>query len=133
MRVLKPAILYFAIVFGAGFILGPIRLLLVIPRVGVRAAELMESPIMLIVIIIASRWIVRLFPEPSSSSSRLAIGFVALILMLGAELSLARALQGVSVREYIATRDPVSGSVYDAMLVVFAVLPAYWSIHARRA
>ena len=126
MRILKPALLYFAIVFGAGFILGPIRILLVIPRVGVQAAELMEMPIMFIVIVVASRWIVRRFPEPSSS-------FVALILMLGAELSLARVLQGTSVREYIAARDPLSGSVYYATLAVFAVLPAYWSIHARHA
>jgi hypothetical protein len=133
MRILKPALLYFAIVFGAGFILGPIRILLAIPRVGVQAAELMEMPIMFIVIVVASRWIVRRFPEPSSSSSRLAMGFVALILMLGAELSLARVLQGTSVREYIAARDPLSGSVYYATLVVFAVLPAYWSIHARHA
>lgn len=121
MRILKPALLYFAIVFGAGFILGPIRILLVVPRVGVRVAELIEAPIMLVVIVLASRGIVRRFPDISSSS-----GFLALFLMLGAELSLARVLQGISVREYIAARDPVSGTVYYALLIVFAILPAYW-------
>lgn len=128
---MKQASLYFVLVFGAGFILGPIRILLVIPRVGVRAAELMEAPIMLVVIIAASRWMVRRFPEPSDWSSRLAMGFLALVLMLGAEFSLAIVLQGISVREYLANRDPVSGTVYYALLIVFAVLPAYWSYHAR--
>jgi hypothetical protein len=131
MRIVKQATLYFALVFGAGFILGPIRILLVIPRVGVRVAELIEAPIMLIVIIAASRWLVRRFPEPSNWSSRLAAGFLSLALMLGAEFSLAHVLQGISVREYLASRDPVSGAVYYALLVVFAVLPAYWSNHAR--
>lgn len=128
---MKQASLYFVLVFGAGFILGPIRILLVIPRVGVRAAELMEAPIMLVVIIAASRWMVRRFPKPSDWSSRLAMGFLALVLMLGAEFSLAIVLQGISVREYLANRDPVSGTVYYALLIVFAVLPAYWSYHAR--
>jgi len=131
MRILTQATLYFAFVFGAGFILGPIRIFLVIPRVGVRAAELMEAPIMLGVIIVASRWMVRRFPESSDMSSRLATGFLALALMLGAEFALAHVLRGISVREYLANRDPVSGTVYYALLVVFALLPAYWSTHAE--
>jgi hypothetical protein len=132
MRIVKQALLYFALVFGAGFILGPIRILLVIPRVGVRVAELMEAPIMLMVTIAASRWTVRRFPEPSNLPSRLAMGFLALALMLGAEFSLAYALQRNSVGEYLANRDPVSGTVYYALLIVFAALPAYWSHHARQ-
>jgi hypothetical protein len=132
MKIVKQAALYFAFVFGAGFILGPIRILLVIPRVGVRAAELIEAPIMLMVTIAASRWMVRRFPEPSNLPSRLAMGFLALALILGAEFSLAHVLQGISVRDYLATRDPVSGTVYYALLVVFAILPAYWSKHVRQ-
>jgi len=103
------------------------------PRVGVRTAELMEAPIMLMVIIAASRWMVRRFPEPSKSPSRLAMGFLALALMLCAEFALAHVLRGISMREYLANRDPVSGTVYYALLVVFAILPAYWSKHARQA
>jgi hypothetical protein len=132
MRIVKQAAVYFALVFGAGFLLGPIRILLVVPRVGVRAAELMEAPIMLAVIIATSRWIVRRFPVPSDLRSRLAMGFLSLALMLGAEFSLARALQGISVREYLANRDPVSGTVYYTLLVVFAVLPAYWTNHKHQ-
>lgn len=39
--VLKPGVTYFALVFGAGFILGPIRILYIVPRFGLRIAELM--------------------------------------------------------------------------------------------
>ena len=61
------------------------------------------------------------------------MGFIALAMMLCAEFSLTYVLQGNSVREYQASRDPVSGTVYYALLVVFAILPAYWSNHGRQA
>lgn len=86
---------------------------------------------MLAVTIVASRWIVRRFPELSSLASRLAMGTFALLLMLGAEFLLAWTLQGISIREYVAAKDPVSGSVYYALLLVFALLPAFWSKHVR--
>ena len=44
MPILKAGVLYFALVFGAGFVLGTIRTLWVVPRVGTRKAELMETP-----------------------------------------------------------------------------------------
>jgi len=41
MQLLKAGILYFAAVFGAGFVLGLIRTLWVVPRLGARMAELL--------------------------------------------------------------------------------------------
>jgi hypothetical protein len=41
-QILKASLLYFAPVFGVGFVLGTIRTLWVAPRVGMRIAELME-------------------------------------------------------------------------------------------
>jgi hypothetical protein len=38
LRILKAATVYFALVFGAGFVLGPIRVLFIVPRFGVRMA-----------------------------------------------------------------------------------------------
>jgi hypothetical protein len=43
---LKAGVLYFVVVFAAGFVLGTIRTLWVVPRLGVRTAELMEATIM---------------------------------------------------------------------------------------
>ncbi len=123
MQILKGALLYFALVFGAGFVLGPIRILWVVPRFGTRMAELMETPIMFVVILVAARWIVRRLALPSTVSIRLGMGSIALGLMLVAEFTLVLWLRGLSITEYLATRDPVSGTVYYAMLVVFAVMP----------
>jgi hypothetical protein len=123
MRIFKAGLLYFAIVFGAGFVLGPIRILWLVPRFGTRMAELMETPIMLLVIIVASRWIIRRLSVPYKLSSRLGLGCIALGLLLVAEFTLVLWIRGLSISEYLASRDPVSGTVYYMMLGMFAIMP----------
>jgi type IV secretory pathway TrbD component len=123
MQFLKAGVLYFALVFGAGFVLGPIRILWVVPRFGTRMAELMETPIMFVVILVAARWIVRRFAVPSTPSSRLGMGCIALGLLLVAEFTLVLWLRGLSISDYLANRDPVSATVYYVMLGVFAIMP----------
>jgi hypothetical protein len=123
VQILKAGLLYFAIVFGMGFVFGVIRTVWVVPRVGTRLAELMETPIMLVVMIVAARSIVLRLAIPSTPFARLAMGGIALCLLLIAEFGLVLWLRGLSIREYFATRDPVSGTVYYVMLGAFAIMP----------
>src|SRR5712692_9468701 len=51
------------------------------------------------------------------------MGCIALALLLIAEFGLVLWLRGQSIREYLATRDPVSGMVHYVMLAVFAAMP----------
>jgi hypothetical protein len=125
MRILKAGVVYFLVVFGAGFLLGPIRILWVVPHLGTRTAELLEMPIMLIVIVLAARWVVRRFDLPLVASTRLGMGFVALALLLIAELTLVLWLRGMSIRDYLVTRDPISGVAYLIALAVLAVMPLF--------
>jgi hypothetical protein len=123
MQILKAGVLYFAGVFGAGFILGPIRILWVVPRFGTRVAELLEAPIMFVVTVVAARWIVRRLAVPSTASSRLSMGGIGLSLLLIAEFTLVLWLRGLSIREYLAGRDAVAATVYYVMLGAFAIMP----------
>ncbi len=122
-RITKAGVLYFALVFGAGFVLGTIRTLWVVPRLGTRTSELMEAPIMLIVTILTARWVVRCLAVPFMLFSRLGVGCLALALMLVAEFGFVLWLRGISISEYLANRDPVSETVYYGMLGVFAAMP----------
>lgn len=123
MQILKPGVLYFALVFAAGFALGTIRTLWIVPRTGDRAAELMEAPVMLLVSLMAARWVVRRLAVPYTTGRRLGMGAIAFGLMLLAEFALVLQLRGLSISQYLATRDRVSGTVYYLSLVVFAVMP----------
>jgi len=120
---------YFALVFGVGFLLGIVRVLVLVPSLGERWAELAEMPLMLIAIIFAARFVVRRFPATQRASS-LVSGGIALVLLIVVEFSVVLALRGMSISQYFAERDPVAGSVYVGMLVVFAVMP--WLMGGRR-
>jgi hypothetical protein len=128
MRVLKAGVLYFGLVFGAGFILGPIRITWVVPRLGARTAELLETPLMLVVTVLAARWVVRRLGVQPAGSRRLGMGLIALTLSLLAEFGFVLSLRGMSFRDYLATRDPVSGAVYYATLLVYALMPLILSL-----
>jgi hypothetical protein len=110
MQILKAGVLYFVLVFGAGFLLGAVRTLWVVPRVGARLAELMEAPVMLVVTIVAARWIVRHFAIPYVPSARLEMGGIGLSLLLVAEFGLVLWLRGISIKRVSRNPRPRVGS-----------------------
>jgi hypothetical protein len=122
---LKIGLFYFMLVFGAGFVLAPIRILWLAPRVGNRAAELLECPVMILVTFLAARWIILRFSVPKSIFVRLGIGAFALALLAGAEITVGMTRRGMSLRDVIVNRDPVSGSVYFLSLTLFCLMPAF--------
>jgi len=65
--------MYFALVFGAGFMLGPMRILCIAPRLGERTAELLEAPVMLAISILTARWVVRRLRVPCATRIRLGM------------------------------------------------------------
>jgi len=119
----KAGVLYFTLVFGAGFVLGPIRILCLVPRFGTRTAELMEMPIMLAAVIFTARWVVQRLAPPPTPSTRLGIGVIAPGLLLIAEMTLVLCLRDLTISEYLTDRDPVAGAAYLAMLGLFAIMP----------
>lgn len=122
MSLARATLAYFALVFGVGFVLGVARTLWLAPAVGERAAELGEMPLM----IAASLWIARRIVarlRAPSGPRRLALGVLALALLLAAECAVVLYVRDVSLGEYAASRDPLAGSAYLLALVVFAAAP----------
>jgi hypothetical protein len=122
-QVVKAGTMYFALVFGAGFVLGTIRVLWLVPAVGTRTAELLEMPVMLTVIILSAQWVVRHFSVPYTASSRLGMGGIALALILVLDFTVVLWIRGLSFSQYIKSFDPVAGTAYFLMLGVFAIMP----------
>lgn len=120
---LRAGFVYFVMVLGTGFVFGALRGLLLVPRLGERWAELAEMPLMTIVVFLSAGYVLKRFPAIRLPRQAFAVGFLALALSLGAELGLAMALQSQPLAEYLTGRDPVSGSVYLLLLLVFALMP----------
>ena len=120
---------YFGLVFSVGFLLGIVRVLAVEPRLGERWAELVEAPLMLVAIILSARFVVRRF-SATRRTEYIVSGGVALLLLVLVEFSVVLGIRGLSLREYFAERDPVAGSAYTVMLLIFAAMP--WLLAGRR-
>lgn len=122
-QTVRAGFFYFAVVLGTGFILGIFRIPFLVPRIGERWAELAEMPIMAAVIYFAAGYLLRRYPEVRSPTQSLGAGFLALALSVAAELGLATVLQNRTLSEFVGSRDKISGSVYIALLLAFAVMP----------
>jgi hypothetical protein len=122
-KILKAGALYFAVVFGAGFVLGTIRTLWIVPSFGTRRAELMEAPIMFTITVLASHWVLRRLAIRASVPGRIAVGLIALGLLLLTEFTVVLGIRGLTITEYLAGRDLVSGTVFAVLLVAFALMP----------
>lgn len=118
--VIRLAAIYFTIVFAVGFILGTFRVILLVPNIGARNAELLEIPVMLMAIYFAARWIAF---RSASQRQALWVGCLALSILLGAEVLLAALLFRKPPMEALFNKDPVSGSAYYVALLVFAIMP----------
>ncbi len=132
VNIAKASAVYFGLVFAAGFVLGAIRVSWAVPYFGERPAELIETPIMLVAIFFAARFTTKHIAQSLSSSSLFVVGCVALCLLLLVEFTVVLAIRGMTVAEYLASRDPVSGTVYVISLALFAIMPLVVSIHLGR-
>jgi hypothetical protein len=121
-RVARAAAIYFVVVLAAGFALGTVRTLVVVPRIGERAAELAEMPLLVAVSFLAARWIIARH-APLRVAQRFAVGLIALGLLLAAEVFLVLGARQLTLQQYITGRDPVAGSTYVIALALFALLP----------
>ncbi len=133
---LRAAAAYFGLVFGAGFVLGTIRVPFLVPAFGERIAELIEAPIMLAVIVLAARWVVRRFCTGCGGAALLATGGIAAGFVLAADVAVGVGLRGMTLAQVFTERDPVSGTVYYLLVTLFAAMPAIvsrWRAPVRAA
>jgi len=119
---LEAGLVYFATVFAVGFLLGTVRTLLVLPRVGPVWAVALELPLMLAASWLLCGWTLRRFGVPAGAP-RVLMGTVALGLLLLAELTLAVAL-GEGLRAFFSGLVTPAGALGLAGQLAFGLFPA---------
>jgi len=123
MEILKAAMLYFSFVSAVGLLLGPMRNLWTNARVGPRSVTLIEAPIMLVVIALGAWLIVRRQDGPATTRQRLGVGLLALGLTMAIEVTGMIWVRGVTIAQYLASRDALAALVYVVLLSGLAVMP----------
>ena len=122
-KALTAGIAYFAIIFGLGFLLGTVRVLLLAPRLGDNAGTLIELPIMLAVSWHICGWLMDAFKVPPARQHRLIMGAVAFALLMIAELCLSMVLFGRSLIGHLETYRSSSALLGLAGQFGFAAMP----------
>lgn len=122
-RAVLAGLAYFAIVFAAGFALGAIRVVLLIPRIGETAAVLIELPVILTVAWIACSWLVTAFDVPRQSGPRLLMGGAAFLTLMCAELGLSVLAFGRTAIDHLDQYHTIHGLLGLAGQVMFGLFP----------
>ncbi len=115
-------LVYFAIVFAIGFVLGSIRVLLVSPYLGELGAVLLELPVMLGACWLAAGRLVRRL-NPQSTSAALVMGAAAFSCLMIAEFSLAALAFDRSLTDQVSRWGTLEGALGLGGQVLFALLP----------
>ena len=118
----RAAIVYFSLVFAAGFVLGTIRVLLIAPLWGELPAILFESPIMLFVSWLACGSSIRVFGVRGRCAG-LAMGAATFALLMAAELALSLLAFGRSPAEYLGAYGALAGAVGLTGQLAFGFIP----------
>jgi len=123
MTIALAAILYMAIVFAAGFVLGATRVLALEPRLGETIATLCEAPLLLIVMVLVARWLPARLKVPPTVGPLAAMGIGALVLQQLTDVVLGAALRGMTLRDQLAHLTTPAGAIYLALVIAFAAMP----------
>lgn len=132
MSMFRAGAAYFAIVFTVGFAAGTLRTLLLVPRTGESLAVLLELPLMLTASWFISLRICRELAVPPLPGPRLAMGLVALTLLLVAEWLLAMSLAGRTAAEHFGHYLTWAGALGLVGQCAFAAMPSLQAKIQRR-
>lgn len=122
-RIAAASVLYFAVVFGVGMLLGPIRVFWLEPRLGKSIAVLCEMPFLLSAMILAARWLPGVVRLSGAREPLVAMGVGALILQQLADLIVGIALRGLTLSEQLQNFETPAGVIYAVALLLFAAMP----------
>jgi len=128
MRILLTGAVYVVAVFAAGFVLGVLRMLVLVPLLGALWAVLFELPVILTIAWLVCASILRRWPLSPLPAA--GMGAVAFMLLMLVEASLSNLLAGRSLTEHLDLYAELPHQLGLAGQLAFAVFP--W-IQARRS
>lgn len=122
-RAATAGILYFALVFGLGFLLGIIRVIWLEPMAGTILAVVIELPFMLAASWFICLFLIRRFHIERQINERLIMGLVAFGLLMLGELLLSMSLQNMSAIGFLQKFELPENRLGLAGQITFALFP----------
>jgi hypothetical protein len=129
----KAALGYTGVVFGAGFLLGTLRVVLLERWLGSVIAVLLELPLMLGVSWLACGAVLGRFRVSTRLGPRLGVGSLAFMLLMLAEAGVSVLGFGRTLAEHLATYRATSAQLGLLAQIAFALFPIAQPLIASRA
>jgi hypothetical protein len=128
----KAGVAYAVTVFAIGIVLGTVRILLLVPRVGPTIAVAVEVPVILTASWLVSRiWMLRL-AVGDAIRTRILVGALAFVILIMLEAWLSIGLFHSSIAEYLAELRSPAGAIGLAAQCCFATFPLLDAVVRRR-
>ena len=108
---------------GAGWAFGPIRALVVRQGLDPLLAVLIEAAPMVLVMVLASAWVVRRFQVRDRAGDRLLVGSVAGTLLIASEFVGGELVRGWGPYETLSNLTTQPGRVFAVLLLVALLTP----------
>ncbi|MCZ0961423.1 hypothetical protein [Paracoccus benzoatiresistens] len=122
MTVFRAALIYYAIIFACGTVLGIVRNMLLVPRLGSTAAVALEIPVMLALSWLVCGAILGRLAVPAPIPARIAMGATALALLWLSEALLAMVL-GAGASSFFTAFTTPAGALGALAQLAFAAFP----------
>lgn len=132
-RIMLAALIYFAIVFAVGLMLGPARVIWLEPWLGKTIAVLIEAPLLIAAMWFGARVAIGVARVDGGWLAFLGVGVLALLMQQIADLAVGFGLRGMTLADQLAYFASPAGAVYGATLVAFALVPLIRMSFRRRA
>ncbi len=122
MRTLPSYLVYGVAGFGAGFVLGAVREIVLIPTFGEVRGQWFEFVPLAITITLIGFWVTRRW-KISQPAKALATGFLAVGVLLVIESSFALFVLRIPFEEYLASFNIFEGKLFPFGLLIMALAP----------
>lgn len=119
----RAGLIYFAVVYTVGFVLGMARTLLVAPAIGDVPATLIELPLMIFASYVAARAVIDRVLSAPTRPERTVMGAAALMALLTAEAAMAGPMRGWSLADWIASFATFEGALTLLAFALFGLMP----------
>ncbi len=123
------SLLYALGIFALGFVLGTIRTLVLVPRIGALAGVLIEIPIMLTSAFFYSRWLIARQNVIAKFGTLLSGGLLAFAILMCLEYGLGVLVFKQSTASFFSNMKTLPGALGLAAQVVFGLVPV---LHSRK-
>ena len=114
---------YFLVVFGVGFLMGPVREFVFLPNLGPAGAVLAETPVLIAAMIIGARWIINRYRLPARIPARLRMGGVGLVLVLMGDWLVGFYLRGWTTTQILQHYATVPGAINVILFILYLLIP----------